>query len=81
MSNGGWAKDPSGKHEHRYHVDGAWTDDVSDAGVVSKDPVAGAEAPDQSTASRPTPGPASAHRHPPSRARLPLLRVDGDLAG
>ena len=59
MSIGGWAKDPSGRHEHRYYVAGAWTDDVSDAGVVSKDPVAGAEAPDLSTAAQPTPGLAS----------------------
>ena len=35
----GWNPDPSGRHEVRYWNGGAWTDDVADAGVASKDPM------------------------------------------
>jgi hypothetical protein len=35
----GWHPDPSGKHEMRYWTGAAWSDDVSDAGVASKDPM------------------------------------------
>ncbi|MGH9234177.1 MAG: DUF2510 domain-containing protein [Acidimicrobiales bacterium] len=37
----GWNPDPSGRHEYRYWDGGSWTDDVSDNGVTSVDPVAG----------------------------------------
>jgi hypothetical protein len=34
----GWHPDPSGRHEMRYWNGSVWTDDVSDAGVATKDP-------------------------------------------
>lgn len=36
----GWHPDPAGRHELRYWNGSTWTDDVSDAGVTTKDPVA-----------------------------------------
>ncbi|HEX4821049.1 MAG TPA: DUF2510 domain-containing protein [Acidimicrobiales bacterium] len=38
-SAAGWNADPSGRHELRYWNGSAWTEDVADAGVSSKDPV------------------------------------------
>ena len=38
-SAGGWQPDPTGRHELRYWSGTAWTDDVSDQGATSKDPV------------------------------------------
>jgi Protein of unknown function (DUF2510) len=35
----GWQPDPSGRHEYRYWDGSAWTDDVSDAGATSLDPL------------------------------------------
>jgi putative membrane protein len=35
----GWYPDPSGRHQHRYWHDGAWTDQVSDGGRRSSEPV------------------------------------------
>jgi hypothetical protein len=37
----GWNPDPTGRHEYRYWDGGTWTDDVSDDGVASVDPVDG----------------------------------------
>jgi hypothetical protein len=37
----GWNPDPTGRHEYRDWDGGTWTDDVSDNGVTSVDPVAG----------------------------------------
>ena len=37
----GWLPDPSGRHEYRYWDGTTWTDDVSDNGVTSTDPLAG----------------------------------------
>jgi hypothetical protein len=37
----GWNPDPTGRHEYRYWDGGNWTDDVSDNGITSVDPVAG----------------------------------------
>lgn len=34
-----WHPDPTGRHEMRYWSGSDWTDDVSDGGVTSKDPV------------------------------------------
>ena len=34
----GWQPDPHGRHEYRYWDGTAWTDQVSDGGVVSTDP-------------------------------------------
>jgi hypothetical protein len=36
---GAWHPDPTGRHEHRWWDGAVWTDQVSDAGVVSVDPV------------------------------------------
>ena len=41
----GWHPDPTGRHEYRYWEGGAWTDDVSDGGATSVDPIDGASAP------------------------------------
>lgn len=41
----GWHPDPTGRHEYRYWEGGVWTDDVSDGGATSVDPVDGAAAP------------------------------------
>ena len=35
----GWNPDPSGRHQLRYWNGTAWTDDVSDSGVTTKDPL------------------------------------------
>jgi Septum formation/Protein of unknown function (DUF2510) len=35
----GWNPDPSGRHEYRYWDGSTWTDDVSDHGVTSVDPI------------------------------------------
>ena len=35
----GWHADPDGRHEYRYWDGVAWTDQVSDAGVVASDPL------------------------------------------
>ena len=35
----GWNPDPAGRHEYRYWDGLAWTDQVSDAGAVSSDPL------------------------------------------
>jgi hypothetical protein len=37
----GWQRDPSGRHEYRYWDGSSWTDDVSDAGMTSVDPLTG----------------------------------------
>ncbi|MSO87419.1 MAG: DUF2510 domain-containing protein [Acidimicrobiia bacterium] len=34
----GWQPDPTGRHEHRYWDGIAWSDNVSDAGLVATDP-------------------------------------------
>lgn len=36
---GAWHPDPRGRHEFRYWDGSAWTDQVSDEGVVASDPV------------------------------------------
>jgi hypothetical protein len=41
----GWNPDPTGRHEYRYWDGGSWTDDVSDNGLTSVDPVAGGASP------------------------------------
>jgi uncharacterized protein YxjI len=40
-----WYPDPGGKHEHRYWDGSRWTDDVSDHGRQSVDPLAGTHVP------------------------------------
>jgi hypothetical protein len=37
----GWNPDPTGRHEYRYWDGSVWTDDVSDNGVASVDPLDG----------------------------------------
>jgi hypothetical protein len=46
----GWQPDPTGRHEYRYWDGTKWSDDVSNGGVTSTDPVAGASAPDATQA-------------------------------
>jgi hypothetical protein len=41
----GWHPDPTGRHEYRYWDGSQWTDDVSDQGATTHDPVAGPGAP------------------------------------
>jgi hypothetical protein len=41
----GWNPDPTGRHEYRYWDGGRWTDDVSDNGLTSVDPVDGGASP------------------------------------
>lgn len=41
----GWNPDPTGRHEYRYWDGSSWTDDVSDNGVTSVDPVSPAGGP------------------------------------
>jgi|GEM_PF-5311972 len=67
----GWQPDPTGQHEYRYHDGRAWTDNVSDGGVTSTDPMTA----DQTAAAAGAPGP-----EPPSprpgrdrRSRLPVV--------
>jgi hypothetical protein len=38
---GGWQPDPTGRHQLRYWSGSAWTDDVSNGGVTSRDPLTG----------------------------------------
>ena len=45
----GWNPDPSGRHEYRYWDGSNWTDDVSDNGVTSIDPLAAAGGPSYPT--------------------------------
>jgi Protein of unknown function (DUF2510) len=41
----GWQPDPSGRHEYRYWDGSTWTEDVSDAGATSVDPLPGVAPP------------------------------------
>lgn len=40
-TSAGWHPDPTGRHEHRYWDGESWSDHVADAGVVSRDELAG----------------------------------------
>jgi hypothetical protein len=44
MNAPGWQPDPTTRHEYRYWDGAQWTDDVSDGGVTSVDPVDGSGA-------------------------------------
>lgn len=44
MNAPGWQPDPTTRHEYRYWDGSQWTDDVSDGGVTSVDPVDGSGA-------------------------------------
>jgi hypothetical protein len=86
-----WYPDPSGRHEHRYWDGTAWTADVSDRGVVSRDPIpqaapvpaappgAGAPYPGGGapTAGAPYPGGAAGWGapQPAKRSKVPLVSV------
>lgn len=52
MTNGGWARDPAGRHEARFYEDGTWTDYVSDAAQVTKDPLPPSPSPPLNTPRR-----------------------------
>lgn len=66
----GWQPDPTGRHDYRYWDGTRWTDDVSDAGATSVDPVGGAPQP---TAVQPT--------VPPGYGEPPPAYVDGYPGG
>lgn len=53
-STPGWNPDPSGRHEYRYWDGSSWTDDVSDHGVTSTDPIGPPAAPGAPTEPSPT---------------------------
>ena len=83
----GWQPDPTGRHEHRYWDGTMWTDNVSNAGVASTDPVAGAG--DEPTAVTPTtpgapvpplPQPAAAGSNGNAGSKKGLLIGGGILA-
>ena len=58
MSAASWHPDPSGTHQYRWWDGTAWTDQVSDAGVTSSDPLA-VPAPPPAAAAAPPPPPAA----------------------
>ena len=41
-----WHPDPTGRHEYRYWDGSSWTENVSDSGTLSKDPLGNSLAPD-----------------------------------
>jgi hypothetical protein len=45
MNAPGWQPDPTGRHDYRYWDGSRWTDDVSDAGATSVDPIGGGPPP------------------------------------
>jgi hypothetical protein len=49
----GWNPDPTGRHEYRYWDGSTWTDDVSDNGITSVDPVSAPAATAASAATAP----------------------------
>ena len=56
----GWQRDPTARHEYRYWDGSRWTDDVSDRGVTSTDPM-----PPTPGAMSPTPAPGAMGPTPP----------------
>jgi hypothetical protein len=52
----GWQPDPTGRHEYRYWDGTQWTEDVSDGGHTSIDPMPGAPAPTATQATAPQAG-------------------------
>lgn len=62
MSIAGWHSDPTGRHDtRRRNVDGTWSDEVADSGVLSRDPYDG-------TQPEPTPEPEPAPQPEPVAA-------------
>ncbi|MEY2422740.1 MAG: molecular chaperone DnaK [Acidimicrobiaceae bacterium] len=61
----GWQTDPTGRHEYRYWDGSAWTDDVSDSGVGSTDPM-------QPAATAP-PAAARPARSGTAKSRMPVI--------
>jgi hypothetical protein len=45
LSRGQWAPDPHGRHRMRWWNGSAWTDEVSDGGVIFRDPLGAAPTP------------------------------------
>lgn len=84
----GWQPDPTGRHDYRYWDGTRWTDDVSDAGSTSKDPVGGLQRPDPEVPAQPTPQPqpqpthqiptASTQRTQPTQQYQPSYGQDYD---
>lgn len=70
----GWQPDPTGRHDYRYWDGTRWTDDVSDAGATSVDPIGGPPQPAQEpTAVQPS--------VPPGYGEPPPAYVDGYPGG
>jgi actin-like ATPase involved in cell morphogenesis len=69
----GWQADPAGRHEYRYWNGSEWTDDVSDGGTTSTDPMPAAD-PAASAAPSPTAAGAPFLSTPAAhRSRVPIV--------
>ncbi|WP_229023186.1 DUF2510 domain-containing protein [Actinomarinicola tropica] len=68
-SDAAWKPDPSGRHQYRYWDGSAWTDQVSDDGAISTDPMDSAAA--GPTASTGPAGFAAASAPPPGATGAP----------
>jgi actin-like ATPase involved in cell morphogenesis len=66
-ADAGWQTDPTGRHEYRYWDGAGWSDDVSDSGVVSTDPMLSA------TPTAPPAGAVPLSRSTGARSRLPVI--------
>jgi hypothetical protein len=66
----GWQPDPTGRHDYRYWDGSRWTDDVSDAGATSKDPVGGPPQ-QQAAATQPQPQPTQPQPQQPPAQQQP----------
>jgi hypothetical protein len=77
-----WLPDPTGDHEYRYWDGTAWTDDVSDAGVTSTDPMGDdAAAPAEDAAGVDAPGPGSDPADDDLTAEAPVRAPAGKPPG
>jgi hypothetical protein len=69
----GWQPDPTGRHEYRYHDGSSWTDNVSDGGTASTDPMPAAE-PAEPEPAPPAPGPAPfARPQATKKSKVPII--------
>lgn len=69
-SDAGWKPDPAGRHQYRYWDGTAWTDQVSDDGAISSDPM-DASATSAPTAATGPAGFAAASAPPPGATGAP----------
>lgn len=77
MVGAAWFADPTGRHEHRYWDGSGWTDQVADAGVVGREPVA--QSPEVGDAEQVT-TPSLADGAPAAAAPLPTAGADNSEA-